>query len=249
MDNIQVLERALTLLELVGERPREAHPLHELAAASGLKTPTASRILRTLTNLGYLEQSGRKQGYTLGRKAYELTENPDYSPALLEAALPAMNHFAKQTGEYICLSVLEGDSRVILHNILSNRSIQVMTDSFPRRESPYRSVSGRVLLAHLAPARREAFLLRNNLPGDDWKEIRSEAQLKEALNRIAVQEMLIEIGEEIAALAVPVYRAGRVIAAVGSFIPVYRFENSHRRMIEDLLSILPREIAERMQEK
>ena len=106
-----------------------------------------------------------------------------------------------------------------------------------------------MLLAHLAPARREAFLLRNNLPGDDWKEIRSEAQLKEALNRIAVQEMLIEIGEEIAALAVPVYRSGRVIAAVGSFIPVYRFENSHRRMIEDLLSILPREIAERMQEK
>lgn len=249
MDNIQVLERALTLLELVGENPREAHPLHELAAASGLKTPTASRILRTLTNLGYLEQSRRKQGYTLGRKAYDLTGNPGYSPALIEAALPVMNHFSKQTGEYICLSVLEGDSRVILHNILSSRSVQVMTDSFPRRESPYRSVSGRMLLAHLTSSRLNAFFMRNGLPGDDWKEIRSEAQLKETLNRIAHQEILVEIGEEIAALAVPVYRSGRVIAAVGSFIPVYRFENSHRRMIENLLSILPKEIAERMQEK
>ncbi len=249
MDNIQVLERALALLELVSESPREAHSLHELAGASGLKTPTASRILRTLTNLGYLEQSGRKQGYTLGRKAYELTGNPGYSPALIEAALPVMNHFSKQTGEYICLSVLEGDFRVILHNIMSTRSVQVMTDSFPRRESPYRSVSGRILLAHLSPSRLDAFLMRNGLPGDDWKEIHCETQLKETLERIAHQERLVEIGKEITALAVPVYRSGRVIAAVGSFVPVYRFENSHRRKIENLLSTLPKEIAERMQKK
>ena len=74
--------------------------------------------------------------HSLRKKAYELTENPDYSPALLEAALPAMNNFAKQTGEYICLSVLEGDSRVILYNIMSTHPVQVITGSFPNE---YRS--------------------------------------------------------------------------------------------------------------
>lgn len=246
MNNIQVVERALRLLELVGECPREAHPLHELAAASGLKTPTASRIVRTLTNLGYLEQAGRKQGYTLGRKAYELTENPVYSPALLEAALPAMKDFSKQTGEYICLSVLEGDSRVILHNIMSTHTVQVITGSFPRRETPYLSVSGRILLAHLPPEKQKAFLLRNGLPGNEWKEIRSATQLKKTLDRIAQQEVLIEEREEITALAVPVLQSGRVVAAVGSFIPGYRFHNKHKQTILELLSALPKKIAERM---
>ena len=246
MDNIQVVERALRLLELVGESPREAHPLHELAAASGLKTPTVSRILRTLANLGYLEQSGCRQGYTLGRKAYELTENPGYAPALIEAALPAMKEFSELTGEYICLSVLEGDSRVILYNIMSTHPVQVMTGSFPKRETPYRSVSGRVLLAHLPPEKQKAFLLRNGLPGEEWKEIRSGAQLKKILNRVAGQEYLMEEREEITALAVPVFLSGRVVAAVGSFIPGYRFHEKHKQRILELLAALPEKIVERM---
>ena len=246
MNNIQVVERALTLLELVGERPREPHPLHALAAASGLKIPTASRIVRTLTNLGYLEQAGRKQGYTLGRKAYELTENSAYSPALIEAALPAMKAFAEQTGEYICLSVLEGDSRVILHNIMSTHPVQVMTGAFPRRETPYRSVSGRLLLAHLPQEKQNAFLLRNGPPGEEWKEMESEGQLKRTLAGIAQQALLEEKRKEITALAVPVFHKGRVVAAVGSFIPEYRFRKRHKQTILDLLSALPEKIEERM---
>lgn len=246
MDNIQVVERALRLLELVGENPREAHPLRELAAASGLKTPTASRIIRTLVNLGYLEQSGCRQGYTLGRKAYELTENPGYSPALIEAALPSMKEFSERTREYICLSVLEGDSRVILYNIMSTHPVQVITGSFPKRETPYRSVSGRVLLAHQPSEKQKAFLLRNGPPGDEWKEIRSGAQLKKTLDRIAHQEFLVEEREDITALAVPVFLSGRVVAAVGSFIPGYRFHDKHKQAILELLSALPEKIAERM---
>ncbi len=246
MNNIQAVERALRLLELVGEHPREAHPLSELAAASGLKLPTASRIVRTLANLGYLEQAGRRKGYALGRKAYELTENPGYAPALIEAALPAMKAFSERTGEYICLSVLEGDSRVILYNIMSTHPVQVMTGTFPKRETPYRSVSGRVLLAHLPVEKQKAFLLRNGPPGEEWKEIRSEAQLNKTLNRIAHQELLVEEREDITALAVPVFLSGRVVAAVGSFIPGYRFQEKQKQAILELLSALPEKIAERM---
>ena len=72
------------------------------------------------------------------------------------------------------------------------------------------------------------------------------AQLKKTLDRIARQECLMEEREDITALAVPVFLSGRVVAAVGSFIPGYRFLNKHKQTILELLSALPEKIAERM---
>ena len=74
-DKIQVLERAFHVLEQIAQEGARPHTVGELAEESGLKVQTLSKIVRTLTLLGYLENTGRKNGYILGEKLLRLAES------------------------------------------------------------------------------------------------------------------------------------------------------------------------------
>ena len=78
---IQVINRALDILEIVAANPEKPTALGEIADALGLNHGTCANIMKTLVTRNYLEQVGTKKGYILGAKSYALTNNDAYRKA------------------------------------------------------------------------------------------------------------------------------------------------------------------------
>ncbi len=244
MDNIQVIERAFKLLEAVAQDTSRPHTLSELVQVSRLNPATAARIVRTLSNLGYLEQLGRKTGYVLGRMAFSLTEGNDFTLPLVDAAKPLMENFTDRTGEYICISGLRDGQRVIYHYILSTKPVQVY-GPIVHVETPYRSLSGRMLLAGLTVEEQRGYVRKNGMPGEFWPEITDEAQLMRNLSEISKQKRIVDINVELTTIVVSVSDGNKIVAAVGTYLPSYRYKGEHRRTILELLDEMPGRIIEK----
>lgn len=122
-DKIQVLERAFHVLEQIAQEGARPHTVGELAEKSGLKVQTLSKIVRTLTLLGYLENTGRKNGYILGEKLLRLAESYRDPDMLRRLVRPYLKTYAEQIGEYICFSVLRGYYKRIVCKIRAKKPI------------------------------------------------------------------------------------------------------------------------------
>ena len=69
---VQSLERALDILELLGQSDGELG-VTEVAPGAGLANGTAHRLLATLVRRGYVRQNPENREYALGIKAYTLS--------------------------------------------------------------------------------------------------------------------------------------------------------------------------------
>jgi len=243
MEKIQVIERAFQILELIAAEPNSAHTVSELAERTGLKVPTVSKIIRTMNLLGYLEFAGRKEGYLLGKKAANLGRFYRDRNPLRRVAMPFLRDFRGRFGEYICVSVLQDAKRYIAACEISTHTVQVSSRLYPEVENPCRSVSGRVLMAALPLEQRERCFERNGPPGKLWEAAGTREEFLRELDRIAGLDYLLEIESEAAAISFPVRRDGEVIAALGVYVPEYRFQGERRQAILDAMAAISTGIA------
>lgn len=243
METIQVIERGFRILELVAAEPNSPHPVSELSEKTGLKVPTVSKIVRTMTLLGYLESAGRKEGYLLGKKAAGLGRFYQDRNPLRRVALPFLRDFRERFGEYICVSLLQDAKRYIAACEISTRMVQVSCRLYPEVENPCRSVSGRVLMAGLSREQREKCFERNGLPGKLWEAVKTKEDFFRELDRIAALDRLLEIEFEAAAISFPIRRNGEVIAALGVYVPEYRFQGERRQAVLDAMAAISAGIA------
>jgi len=218
---IQVVKRSIDLLRAT--RALESAPLRELAAACDLPKTTAGNILRSLAELGMLDQAPNGD-YRIGAGLRELTAADPARAPLAEAAEAAVAQLAAKLGETVLAVRLRGPRLDILAEAAGNRSIVVHPDAL-RDISPTTWATGRVLLAWLAeadPRRRP----RNHDPelACELAHIRQDC--------IAFRR---SPDGEIQSMAVPVLVADQAIASVGLCMPVFRYETADRaRLITDL---------------
>ncbi len=235
MEGIQVIERAFRILERIAESPNSPHTISALAEATELKVPTVSKIVRTMNQLGYLEFAGRKTGYLLGKRTANLARFYQDRNPLRRAALPFLQDFRHQFGEYICVSELLDSRRHIVCCETSTHTIQVSSRLYPEVENPCRSVSGRILMAGLCREQQEKCFERNGPPEKLWKTVKNREDFQRELDVIARQEYLLETDSEVAMIACPIRLDGKTVAAVGVFVPEYRFQEERRRNILDAI--------------
>ena len=95
------LHKAFRVLELLADDQEQARPLGVIAARLGLNKATCAHVLKTLSELGYVEQLGPRQGYRLGPMAYALTRGRPYRRDLVAAAEPLMTELARQVGDQL----------------------------------------------------------------------------------------------------------------------------------------------------
>ena len=128
---IQVIHRALDIMEIVAADPDKPKSLSDIANALGLNHGTCANIMKTLVTRKYLEQIGSKKGYILGSKAYTLTGNDAYRKDLIEASSPEMEKLTAATNENTLLAVLNGENRIVIHRISAEQELQVRTVPLP----------------------------------------------------------------------------------------------------------------------
>ncbi|WP_420146599.1 IclR family transcriptional regulator [Spirosoma sp.] len=220
---IQVINRALDLLELIANDLDQPKSLGELADGLSLNHGTCANILKTLVTRGYVEQIGAKKGYILGAKSYTLTGNEAYQKDLLGAARQPMDELTQSVNENCLLAILKDNQRVVIHRTFAEQDLQVRTADI---KPVYDSASGRLLLAMLSTEKVRRFVSKYGLPaGDSWPEIQSETQLYDALARMNQEELALQTipNRHVIGLAVPIYKNGFVVSSLSIYLPEYRY--------------------------
>ena len=222
---LSTVRNAARLLKVF--RSREADlGVSELARRLGLGKSTVHRMLTTLVAEGLIEQNQRTGGYRLGIVMFELGQAVRVHMDLHAAVGPVLTELRTQTGESSQVGVLDGHEVVYVDRMESAHSLRLFTET-GRRVPVHCTSSGKVLLAYLPEARRQAVLrAAAPLTALTPHTITSPAQLAAELDRVrrrgwaeAVNER--EIG--VASIAAPVRDvSGEVTAAISIGVPLAR---------------------------
>lgn len=230
-DGLSSVRNAARLLKVFLSREGSIG-VSELARRLDLAKSTVHRLLTTLAAEGLIEQDPASGGYRLGIVVFELGEAVRVHLDLHAAAGPVLVSLRAQTGESSQVGVLDGTEVVYVDRLESSQSLRLFTET-GRRVPVHCTSSGKVLLAHLPPADRDALLERlplraltpHSLTDPDVLRAECEKVLRRGWAE-AVNER--EVG--VASVAAPVRDAdGRVVASISIGAPVLRLGAARRR--------------------
>jgi DNA-binding IclR family transcriptional regulator len=176
---IQVLERAMQLLDVLARQP-EPVALKDIAAATGLHTSTAHRILNDLVAGRYVERvdSGL---YQLGMRLLELGSLVKGRLNVREVALDAMRELHKITGQTVNLSLQQGDEIVYVERAWSERSGMQVVRAIGGRAPLHLTSTGKLFLSVSDPRQVRAYAMRTGLAGTTRNSITQLDQLERDL--------------------------------------------------------------------
>lgn len=232
---IQVVNRALSILEFIAQDNDRKWGLSEIADALGLNHGTCANILKTLVARGYIEQAGAKRGYCLGPMAYRLARADDRNRHLVERSRKEIDELCSRIDETVILSVVQHGARVLLYEARSDQEIQTRT---PEKMTPYRATTGRLIISHYSPKELQDLVEMIGLPRkEDWPEVGSFEDLVQALNTIRNERMLITKNNRmVVGLATPIYKNNKLVASLGIHLPDFRFsKNEKTRIVQEML--------------
>lgn len=216
-----VIEKTFRVLEQMrGGRPVR---LAWLAETTRLDKGSVCNMLKTLAALGYVEKVRTGQ-YRVTEKLAALGQALTREAELRLLCQEFAGRLAQATEESGVVAVLQGERVAVVAQAQHPRRVMVSISHY-RDLSLYRSVSGRLLLAHVDAATLARIVKRHGPPGADWDGIRSLAGLKRAVVELRASGLAAKATAalEISSFAVPVRDAeGRICAALGVAVPFFR---------------------------
>ncbi|MDH3211529.1 MAG: IclR family transcriptional regulator [Myxococcales bacterium] len=226
--SIQTVINALRLLEEFQDA--EELGVTHLSRRLDLHKNNVFRLLATLEERGYVEQSPETDRYRLGIRTLELGRAFSRSRSLLERARPVLRDLADTLGESTHLGVLR-DFQVV-H--LDGKSPDRMVLQFVRigGQLPVHCTAlGKVLIACSPESMRETFdrtVAARGLERRTAATIVDRDKFFEHLRTVAVQGFALEIGEcedGLCCAAAPIYDGhGELVAALSASGPVFRLD-------------------------
>jgi len=139
------LAKGLAVLGAFG-KDRPTLTLSEAAAATGISRATARRILRTLAELGYVEQSGRQ--FALTANILRLGFAYLGSQSWIDRTLPLLRELGERSQESCSAALLEGSEIVYVARVPARR-IMSMALSVGSRLTAFHTALGRIQLGFL----------------------------------------------------------------------------------------------------
>ena len=210
---LRSVERAAVLLRLVAA---QGGPIgvSDVAAALGVAKSSAHELLRTLQEVGFLDQDGGTGRYRLGEGARRLAQGPPDTNLLRSLATNCVDALAARSGESAYMGVLRGADVLVVHHVFrpddSSQRVEV-----GERHPAHASAMGQVLLA-LDPAGQA--VTRTLVPVSLTRRTLTGAALSARLAAVRREQLACAVGErvpELAEIAVPLRGRGpSVVAAV-----------------------------------
>jgi DNA-binding IclR family transcriptional regulator len=212
-----VLSRVVRIFETF-ESDVPALRVSEIARRAGLHVATASRLVEELVRHGWLHRDADRR-IRIGVRIWELASRASPTLTLRDAAMPFMEDLHAVVGHHTQLGVLEGKEVLFVERLSAPGAVLNITRVAGRLPLNVSS-SGLVLLAH-APAE-----LRDEVLAGPLKAYRGAAA-----DSVTLRRTLADIrkngyafcpgfvDEETTGIAVPVRRAGQVIAALAVIVP------------------------------
>lgn len=235
---IKVLHKALDILEYISSDKNKHYSLTEIAEVINEKPTTCSNILMTLLKRGYVERAGTR-GYKLGIMAYKLVNMAGYDVVLVAAAKEAMKRFSEKIGADSVLSVLKNKRKHVLIRVESKSIIKVDFSAMDISD-PYLTSTGLLLLSYEEESTVKDLIRKNGIPSIFSLEEEYICFLSGVRND---GYLSMTIKKEIAEVAAPIIVNGNVIAAIGVYMPQYKFTSEFSEIVIDSILYTAKEIA------
>lgn len=233
---VQSIERAAAVLRLLAAAP-DGLGVADLGNALGLAKPTVHGILRTLQQVGFVEQDHTGAHYHLSDIFGRLGESYLDSNELRSRAINWADSLASRSGEVVRVGRLVDGKVEVVHHVFrpddSDQNLDVGT-TLP----PHATALGKAVLAFdtsgaARPRRLEAYTTRT---------ITDPARLAEELATVRARGWASELEEhtvELASIAAPIRGlGGLVVGAVGLAGRLERICDSKLRHRPDLISMV-----------
>jgi IclR family KDG regulon transcriptional repressor len=124
LTEIQSLARGLQVLDIL-ESSSEGIGITQIAERLNIDKSSASRILKTLANYGYADQSDSTRRYRLGPRVVQLGQNLLKKTPLRDEARPFLGRLVQRTNECAHLAVLSNAHAFYLDLVESSASLRV----------------------------------------------------------------------------------------------------------------------------
>lgn len=230
---IKVLDKTFAILEAIVLHSPRPMRISVLAERFGINNGTCARIIRELSDTGYVVQISRQDGYAAGPRALAFANAVCYKPALLDAARPIAEETARKFAASVLLSERRGEERyVLLHRNESPRlAIRLTALAF---HDLFDTATGLVLAAFAPEEEQDALLAAaagvESALLDPARGIRG--QLTEIRRTGRAVFLDPARGQGIAAF--PVVRNDGFVAAFGGSIPADEFQERGAEFVEGL---------------
>ena len=235
-DFVESIARGFDVLKAF-DRSRPTLSLSEVAAATDLARPTARRILRTLTMLGYVRASNGS--FELTPRVLELGVTYVQSLGLWDVARPHLEDLVAKTHESSSVAQLDGSDIVYVARVAVPKIIALAVHIGTRFPAPATSL-GKVLLAGLEPDALDKALAEPSRAGVAPRWQPDRAELETVLREVRAQGWALtdeQLASGIRSVAAPVRDgSGRVVAAVN--VTVHAAETPVERLRDEYLPML-----------
>jgi IclR family transcriptional regulator, acetate operon repressor len=226
---IASLGRTLAMLEAVLDDGGQAN-VSALARAIGMPIATAHRQVTTLVAEGYLKPCGGGR-HIAGPGLLGLLRRLDEKQIIANIAAPVLHRLARELRTVVQLGTLEND--MVTYRIKAGAGAGALFTRIGMQLEAYCSGIGKVLLAHLPPDQRAAYLASGPFVALTARTIVDPARLAEALTIAERQGFATDEGEildDLRCIAVPIrLPGGRVLAGLSATQsgPPFRLADSH----------------------
>ncbi|MEU8223140.1 IclR family transcriptional regulator [Kribbella sp. NPDC048915] len=233
---VQSIERAAAVLRLLAAAP-DGLGVADLGNALGLAKPTVHGILRTLQQVGFVEQGGAGAHYHLSDAFGRLGESYLDPNELRSRAINWADSLAARSGEVVRVGRLVEGKVEVVHHVFrpddSEQDLDVGT-TLP----PHATALGKAVLAYATsragkPKNLEAFTTRT---------ITDPVRLEEELATVRARGWATELEEhtvDLAGIAAPIRGlGGLVVGAVGLAGRIERICDARLRHRPDLITLV-----------
>ncbi|WP_195909017.1 IclR family transcriptional regulator [Microlunatus sp. Gsoil 973] len=229
------LKRGLAVLELVARAGKDGVGVTEVAAQVGLDKSSASRILATLGELGYVRQDINRRYFTtpkLGKLAHR-------RPGVQDVAALARDRLEElhaQHDEAIHLAVVNGGEMLFLDYLQTTKAVRTEIPMVPR---PIHEVAVGIAVLAAVDHDERTQLMRESMAAAGRRLGRAErvalsAQVEQAQER---GWATIENNDDITRVAVALVDAsGRPVGAISMSGPSYRIDPVFDRIAADTIT-------------
>jgi len=180
--SIQVIERMMSLLDVLAESPEPA-PLKKLSKATGLHPSTAHRILAAMTHSRLVERH-EASTYALGIRLLELGSIVKSRINIREIALPFMLDLHKAVGESINLGIRDEDEIIYLERTSNGHSLVRVVYLIGGRAPLHLTSLGKLFLASDRTENVRAYAKRTGLPGKTPHSLTEIGALEKELEKV-----------------------------------------------------------------
>lgn len=226
MMTVQSVDRALSILELLGEYPNGLG-LISISKELSLPKSTAHRLVHSLISRGFVYQNNENERYNLSLKVAKLSLGIIENIDIRKKARPFIEELSTNTNEIVHLCILDGHEVVYIDKVESNRTMR-MYSQIGKRALLHCTGVGKMILSDLKDSEINDIINQTGLPRFTENTITTKVALLNEIQLIRSRGYSLDREEHesgIYCISAPIYDyTGKVIAGFSVSGPTDRMK-------------------------